>query len=159
MGSMPDFEQAHRLNPDRFPKDPMKQIEELNRMLSYAVDLLASETKQSPSAIMESVRKSVLQGKLPQVAAEPKAGSEQAAVKSVEKDRAGFYGNVERSTYYPMSEYPTGDVDESKMRFFQTADEAEANGFTAPVSDTGTTGGEEESDDEEKPKAKAKKKK
>lgn len=153
MGSAPDYEQAHRLNPDKFPKDPVKQLSEAQGMLAYVADILAAKTGKSRSDVLDAAKKAVSGGNVPQVA-QPKAGSEQAEAKKVEKGRGKFFAHVERSSYYSMEALETETfkgVDESKLRFFESEEEAKANGFTAGVAP-------EEKVDEQKEEAKAAKK-
>lgn len=149
MPSAPDYEAAHRLNPDRFPKDPMKQAAEAQQQLSYVAELLAAATGKTKAKVLEEARRATQSGSAPQVA--PREGTEQAAVKRVERDRAQFFGHVERSSFYPVKALDTAefaDVDQKMLRYFETAEEAEANGFTrAEDVDSSADADSETSDD------------
>lgn len=132
MGSQPDFEAAHRLNPDKFPMNPRKELIQSESVITYLADQLAKVRKCTREEVLIEARK-MAGAEMPQVS-EAKLGKEQKAVQKVEKDRAGFFAHKERSTYYPidmLETEPFNEIDQSQLRFFQNEEEAQANGFTA----------------------------
>lgn len=127
MGSSPDYEQAHRLNPDKYPKDPTARARELETQRDFLADELARLQKRSRGEVLADALKATSgmdTNKLPQ-RAEPKKEAVKEEV--VGADDAAFFANPEQASYYPLTELPE---DHTGLLFFKTAEDAEAKGYT-----------------------------
>ncbi len=131
MPSQPDYDAAHRLNPDKFSKDPSSKLAEMTMIADYLADQLAAATKRTRSEVLTDARASVgdKPNSLPQVRQEAKKDDEKVVV---EKGNAQFFAHKERSDYYPISmkdSVPWKNMKPENVRYFATEQEAKDAGF------------------------------
>jgi len=127
MSSTPDYERAHQLNPDKFPKDPSARARELEAQNAFLADELAKHTKKTRTQILSDAAKAVSDNtvtKLPERKAVASVKKEEVVIG---RDDAAFFANTEGSTFAPLNEL--GD-DEDNLIFFKTSEEAEEKGYT-----------------------------
>lgn len=160
MPSQPDYERAATLNPKKFETDPTKRLRESQLLIDYLADELASAKKVSRSKILGDAIVAIGSGKLPDRVEEK--GTERAETQKVERNRALFFAHKERATYHPidmLEQSPFSLISEANLKFFENAEEAEANGFIPaevrdidedePDEEDETDDEEEESDEED----------
>lgn len=131
MPSQPDYDAAHRLNPDKFSKDPSSKLAEMIMIADYLADQLAAKTKTTRNEVLKDARAAIGEkpNSLPQVKQEAKKDDEQVVVT---KEDAQFFAHKERSDYYPISmkeSVPWKNMKAENVRYFATEEEAKEAGF------------------------------
>lgn len=120
MGSQPDFERARQLAPHLFPPDPATLLAKANKRVTELLKIAARYMDRSEQAVLAEID-AIIEN--PDTAPAVAASSQQTA------GEPAFFGHKEKDVYYPIEAKAKSKMKEENIRYFATAEEAEAAGY------------------------------